>query len=126
MKPEAQRLAIAEACGRKPNSYYCGHCRECVPRDSVTSGGYHEKCMGQIEPDIPNYLTDLNAMHEAEKELDDAQYHAFTLQLNDIAWRNYPAPTADAHYKQRLRGFASATAPQRAEAFLKTLNLWTD
>ncbi len=55
---------------------------------------------------IPDYTRDLNAMAEVEERLTDNQ------------WRDY------ATYK--LGNDVSATAAQRAEALLRTLNLWTD
>ncbi len=58
---------------------------------------------------IPDYLGDLNAMHEAEKALTGEQ-----------SWQ----------YVQLLSGYSNegwcATAAQRAEAFLRTLGLWVE
>jgi len=59
----------------------------------------------------PDYLNDLNAMQEAENVLTNEQWWLFVEFLTEI----------------RGGGVAlciSATAAQRAEAFLKTLNLW--
>lgn len=52
MNPEQQRIAIAEACGKW---HY----------------GWPHEYMSQIDRlrHIPDYLHDLNAMHEAEKVL---------------------------------------------------------
>lgn len=62
---------------------------------------------------IPDYCKDLNAMHEAEKMLTEIQcaFHRQNLQeiITDI-----PASMYVWH----------ATARQRAEAFLRTINLW--
>jgi hypothetical protein len=60
---------------------------------------------------IPDYLTDLNAMHEAEKVLTTADLRES--YENFMFW--------DEKGKYPLWG---ATATQRAEAFLRTLNLW--
>ena len=60
---------------------------------------------------VPDYLNDLNAMHEAEKFLSDSDKSAYWHQLNEQV--------------QGTLNIAFATAAQRAEAFLKTLNLWT-
>jgi hypothetical protein len=58
----------------------------------------------------PDYLNDLNAMHEAEKMLNsESGYHGIG---------GYGL------YLVALEHNVSATAAQRAEAFLKTLNLW--
>lgn len=76
--------------------------------------------LGVVETatDLPNYLTDLNAMHEAEKWLISKgglpTYEHF-LRYNEIKDDNEP-----------WFGSIHATASQRAEAFLRTLNLWKD
>ncbi|CAB4165051.1 hypothetical protein UFOVP817_29 [uncultured Caudovirales phage] len=65
---------------------------------------------------LPDYLNDLNAMHEAEKSLSDGNaYWEFIRHLHEIAKRDSLPFIADR---------ANATAAQRAKAFLKTLNLW--
>jgi hypothetical protein len=67
---------------------------------------------------IPNYCTDLNAMHEAEKVLNKQQVREYQTYMYDMAceinnicgrWMPY-----------------SATAAYRAEAFLKTLGKWEE
>jgi len=63
MNPEQQRIAIAEACGWKfIPEYYHG---EDQPPEftTVTPDGKH------LCGYYPDYLNDLNAMHEAEKQL---------------------------------------------------------
>ena len=57
--------------------------------------------------DCPQFCSDLNAMHEAEKTLTSAQL------------LDYVALLFDATYEATL-----ATARQRAEAFLRTLGKW--
>ena len=68
----------------------------------------------------PNYLGDLNAMHEAEKILDpkgkDGAYEYWLRTVCHIPERE----------SAKERYFYRATAAERAEAFLKTLNLWKD
>ncbi len=64
----------------------------------------------QFAHNIPDYLNDLNAMHEAEKVLVREQRFAYWHELNNIVMGTVHV--------------AFATAAQRAEAFLKTLNLW--
>lgn len=111
MTPEEQRIAIAEACGWKyveginvsslshSGATSCADCWVCPKRGA----GY-----GAYEP--PNYLNDLNAMHEAEKVLTTAQ-----------------ATTMSQYLHRRLGmlwGFA--TASQRAEAFLRTMGKWKE
>ncbi len=86
MTSESQRIAIAEACG-----------------------WYQPKHTFAWLSDVPDYLNDLNAMHEAEKVLKGKQI--------DI-YREY------FHSSENYGMFS--TAAQRAERFLKVLGLWKD
>ncbi len=95
MKPEAQRIAIAEACGW----------------DGVTKGCWGIPPEGRPAIPIPFYLTDLNAMHEAEKTLRGMQWHDYVQNLKALLCDDAVV-------------LIHATAAQRAEAILKTLNLW--
>jgi hypothetical protein len=103
MSPEAQQIAIAEACGWKPHY-------------SNNGFGEHPVYAPQQMIRIPDYLNDLNAMHEAEKVLTRKQVSHYGELLSESANRTYDYP---ASYL-----VATATAAQRAEAFLRTLNLW--
>jgi hypothetical protein len=96
MKPHRQRIAIAKACGFKWSEY--------------------SDELGQLVAEFtPNYLNDLNAMHEAEKVLQDDREAAFRGWL----WL--------AHGQPELRcAIVHATAAQRAEAFLRTIGKWED
>jgi hypothetical protein len=103
MNTEAQRIAIAEACGWKISAK-----TNRSPSDSRYSA-VNDRFFG-----LPDYLNDLNAMHEAEKTFDDCE----------IRWGAYKSQLfvlLEPH-----RHYLHATAAQRAEAFLKTLNLWKD
>ena len=62
--------------------------------------------------DLPNYCGDLNEMHEAEKQ---------TFK-NGAAWSEYYELLADVCGDENDP--ISATAAQRARAFLETLGLW--
>jgi hypothetical protein len=69
---------------------------------------------------IPDYLNDLNAMHEAEKVLELTQYwHYADIHIRDVVMRDNRgrSPAAQTSY-------ACATAAQRAEAFLRTIGKW--
>lgn len=71
------------------------------------------------ESNLPDYCGDLNAIHEAEKTLDEEQ--TFT-QIQLLL----PPPFCD---KPSWRGVAmilQATAAQRAEAFLRTVGKWEE
>ncbi len=114
MSPEAQRIAIAEACGWRR-----------IPADNVGAAGrlfYGDVWWRDAENNtiacadhLPDYLNDLNAMHEAEKVLRTPADNVSAAMAADRM-----------HAYVELLGYAiDATAAQRAEAFLRTLNLWT-
>jgi hypothetical protein len=94
MNKEQQRIKIAEACGfeMRPDGYF--------------------RRVGEVgSRGIPDYLNDLNAMHEAEKSLTKEQRREYVrtlFQTTNTDW--------DSH---------CATAAQRTEAFLRTINKWT-
>jgi hypothetical protein len=90
MTQEEQRTAIAEACGWKTGY-----------RDAVSS-----------VTALPNYLNDLNAMHEAEKVLTSEQVTSYVYSLESM--------------NERWSTPAFATATQRAEAFLRTIGKWRE
>ncbi len=94
MKPELQRIRIAKACGFDESHWI------------ELEGGIVFGTSGSL-PDYPN---DLNAMHEAEVVI---------IKLGYTAIRTYE----DLLQKQ-IANIIFATAAQRAEAFLKALNLW--
>jgi len=113
MTPEAQRIAIAEACGWKVSSSIKG------PYDGCPCGTLPP--LRSITP-LPDYLNDLNAMHEAEKTLTDAnrgQYGRFLTRLVTGIFTMHHAHADTAR-------IAHATAAQRAEAFLRTVGKWED
>ena len=101
MKPEQQRIKIAEACGWKPDKrglgWLCPH--------------------GYYAPE-PDYLNDLNAMHEAE---------CWMMANKSLMTFWEYAGRLKKHF-QNLGddGYIHATASQRAEAFLRTLGKWED
>ena len=70
---------------------------------------------------IPDYLHDLNAMHEAEKVLTDEQDLEYSEALEQVVKGRFA--TANSEDMRRLR---SATASQRAEAFLRTIGKWEE
>jgi hypothetical protein len=90
--------AIAEACGWKE------------VRVNGSAGVYKGFDNGaELRPDIPDYCTDLNAMHEAEHKLPYVQLCNYIDLLIEFS------PEA-----------AVATSRQRAEAFLRTLGKWEE
>ena len=105
MTPEEKRIAIAEACGWVINNSppYRGLAwHKTISKTKRTHDALEE---------LPDYLNDLNAMHEAEKTLSRGQLHTYMLNMQDVKglggnnhWLNF-----------------HATAAQRADAFLMTI-----
>jgi hypothetical protein len=90
MTAEAQRASIAKACGWTVASERFDHIKQRITRDP------------------PDYLSDLNAMHEAEKALTPEQRRKYI----GIIF-NLPVSECESNM--------FATASQRAKAFLRTL-----
>jgi hypothetical protein len=101
MKPRKQQIAIAKACGYTDCS------------ETGTYGTFNNKWI-----EIPDYLNDLNAMHEAEKVL---PHKSLTQDYFNVGYGRYQSILCE----MSLTPFF-ATAAQRAEAFLRTLNLWKE
>jgi hypothetical protein len=107
MTNEQINIAIAEACGWQFVTY-----KETFAKPP--NGG---PC--QYKEGIPNYYNDLNAMHEAEKVLTNEQWHKYDEELYIITGSSL---LDEAQRKKRIH----TTAPQKAEAFLKTLGKWEE
>lgn len=75
---------------------------------------------GSWDHECPDYLNDLNAMHEAEKVLTKTQQIQFALRLAEIVGASIPG------YELGAFKMMHATATQRAEAFLRTLGKWEE
>jgi hypothetical protein len=120
MTPDKQRTAIAEACGW----------RECWINQNGEPWGF----LGALHysQSLPDYLNDLNAMREAEEVLAESQQSEFADRLNTshkVADLTYPEPNTRGFRKALFSEafhLIHATAAQRAEAFLKTLELWEE
>lgn len=110
MKPEEQRIAIAEACGyiRKPH-------HEAV----WVKDGMKIFTVGNL----PDYLNDLNAMAEAEEILDEDLLDSYSHNVLKLVAYNQPY-VEGGYCEIDLGRLLTATARQKAEAFLKTLNIW--
>lgn len=96
MTNEQINAAVAEACGWH----------------SITTTGIHGMkgpLRGYMQ--IPDYCTDLNAMHEAEGTLNEDQLWQMAREI-EKNWED--------------QWYFRATAHQRAEAFLKTLGKWEE
>jgi hypothetical protein len=111
MNKERQRIKIAEACGWTDFN-------SAKHEGAIQYGRKPLSCLNSWE--VPDYLNDLNAMHEAEKTLIFSKRQKYKIELQLVA-------------SNRIRNcmvcmneLIFATAAQRAEAFLRTLNLWEE
>jgi hypothetical protein len=101
MNKEAQRIAIAEACGWKT--------------------GYRDP---EAWHPLPDYLNDLNAMHEAEQVLTPKYQPA----KGESQWGEYLGwlGFCGENKTREVYECVTATASQRAEAFLRTIGKWEE
>ena len=108
MNKTEQRIAIAEACGWPSSTCNINHALQEI-------GGKWWALT------LPDYLSDLNAMHEAEKVLTESQKWEQSCLIANYQQHNGGFPLFS---RSEVITLAKATAAQRVEAFLKTLNLW--
>ena len=133
MSPEEQQIAILKAMGWTEDEPWLDG-RRCFVRADSNSGWDFN--------DLPDYINDLNAMHEAEKWLytnsisfinkdgltamlgnkEKTAWVVYLSKLNKIV--NPRIAEYPTHYQDWAR--IHATAAQRAEAFLKALGKWED
>jgi cell division septum initiation protein DivIVA len=119
VNPEQQQIAIAEAHGMTNVSLKKGHD---VYEEFKLFGD-----RGEGQEEVPDYLNDLNAMHEAEKVLKWEQRKQYHDLLADITGFSYcEADTQEETYLDWNCRICHATAEQRAEALLKTMGLWVE
>lgn len=104
--------AIAEACGWKSHDH-----PDCMAKkvEWIMPEKWIMRPDGTLafRHDIPNYCSDLNAMHEAEKTLSETNMFVMAHWIEQLVSRH------GQHYFH-------ATARQRAEAFLRTLGKWEE
>ena len=75
---------------------------------------------------IPDYLNDLNAMAEAEKVLTGTPLHNYGMFLAEVVWdETYTSRDYQINFDEAT-DLISANAAQRAEAFLRCLNIWAE
>ena len=108
MNKEKQQIKIAEACGWRLFSSF----------DNLWAAPGHVVEYDCDAYPLPDYLNDLNAMHEAVKSIPQTimpSYFACLCRVvsSRISLYGYSAAT-------------EATAGERAEAFLRALNLWEE
>lgn len=154
MSPEQQRILIAEACGWK---FHDGEPPIRLERGQVTGGKkwippsgswlspWHQTreaatdfACNVMNPRLPDYLADLNAVHEALKTLTKEHWMFYPKTLLQILWRydTVGHPTG-VHIDLSDHGWwkvttrememlSLANAAQISEALLRTRNLWKD
>jgi len=113
MTEQEQRCAIAKACGWDLDP---PKARNWKSRGKFVNGPGGVPGMVFVHS-IPDYFNDLNAMHEAHKTLEPDEQTEFVRWLRVVVLQS---PVGISHPGQLI----NTTAAQRAEAFLKTLNLW--
>jgi hypothetical protein len=136
MKPEEQRIAIAKACGwkqlfkgehdrylrfspppeRKPEYKYGAYIQG-IGHTSILKKEY-------LVDELPDYLNDLNEIHEAEKTLNRGQKSDFQSYLGEMFPRDSDGDSTG--WEGMFSRAIHATASQRSEAVLKCLSLWRD
>jgi len=105
MSPKEQQIAIEKACG------WQSHTPCCAVMDVTECDEYREP---------PDYLNNLNAMHTAVKGLLFSQRRKYRNALIMVCSRGLKPDLLLA-----TEECIDATAAQRAEAFLRALDLWT-
>lgn len=122
MSPEKQRIAIAEACGWEWCEILGRPCDPPYRALFMRGSGRIKADMDAVpcswpwvfsEGSVPDFLSDLNAMHKAEETLTKNQGLSYYTTIGIIC---------DFDERRRL----CATAAQRAEAFLRTIGKWED
>lgn len=119
MTPEAQRIAIAEACGFSmvPDKFYFDRIAFVKDRERWAS------------IDLPDYLNDLNAMHDACAVLAAKGWRCVANMGTDGTWECFFTkrdscsclPGMGDHY-----GSGSTLAMAMSEAFLRTIGKWEE
>ena len=105
MSPKKQRYAIAEACGWKRSGVW----------DNFWISPSGAEFREEDRKSIPDYLNDLNAMHEAERILDGYMMLKYASELLAVIGGG-----------SGCFSHIHATAAQRSEAFLRTLGKWEE
>jgi hypothetical protein len=123
-----QIIAIAEYCGWKEigkSGVYQNTIKGingCVPGGEVHRKRIQMNLPGANSFLVPNYLNDLNAMHEAEETL---QSHHLCYEYYNKLY-NILGNTVGNRSDKPHHWTWHAAASQRAEAFLKTIGKWEE
>lgn len=148
MEREAQLIAIAEACGKETrawcflwkgrNDKKWKESPHYVTKSQAEYARERESHWSKVRPikpirsheNVPSYLTDLNAMYQAERVLLNSQRRRYAEMLIQVHPLNYDPRVKSAADEvvddraMKIFLLINMTAAQRAEAFLKTLGLW--
>ena len=85
------------------------------------------KACGWTASQLPAYTTDLNAMNEAEKVLTDEQYTSYSLAaFEDTSFTGWLFRIMVRRREEPDFRTHSASAYERAEAFLRTIGILID
>lgn len=112
MTAEAQRIAIAEACGFFVTRVERDADGEIKLVWAETPDTWRGK---DVRPWLPDFLNDLNAMHEAERTI-GLHGDNFRGRMLRRSWGTYTA-FLDSRF---------LTASERAQALLMTIKKWTN
>lgn len=121
MTDQEMRIAIAEACGlERDGSVTPTPSGQPIFREWWQST---DAFRAHSIDDLPDYLNDLNAMHEAEKLFSDEQVQQYVEHLVTGTNARFKVGT---HTNIHLWNIYHSTARQRAEAFLKAIGKWKE
>lgn len=116
MTPESQRIAIAEACGWKLNP----------AKHTAKATDWLHAASGNTAYGPPDYANSLDAMHEAEKVKEMHWDQRWVEAIVRIGLREAAMDYPRTNGWDWVLIVSRLSAAQRAEAFLRTLNLWTE
>lgn len=106
MTPQEINVAIARACGWT------------IEDSPQGNAWHHDGICSEVAP--PDYHSSLDAMHEAEKCLTDEQWGDYVSILEWVI-----GIEGQSSRTRKIKAI-HATAPQRAEAFLRTIGKWSE
>ena len=121
MTLEKQRITIAEACG-----WTVINDTICDPKPEVVNGQQTGNIDINPVATLPDYLNDLNAMHEAMQHLPDALNSGPNGFVNNIVNVVQKVVAPRPIFRGPYFYVVTATAAERAEAFLRTIGKWEE